>query len=196
VQHYPGYSGTKISKEWQVPKRAIFPWGGVAVVLWLLVAAAPALAQELAGRVVSVHDGDTVNVLDAGKVQYKIRLAGIDAPELHQAFGRVSQRHLSAAIQCKNVVVHWTKHDKYGRIVGTILLDDHDVNLDQVRAGLAWHYKRYEREQPPAERVTYANAETEAHVAHLGLWQEASPMPPWEYRKTKKADSTVPKTIN
>jgi len=155
-----------------------------------------ASGAELVGRVVSVHDGDTATVLDAGHTQHKIRLAGIDAPELHQAFGRVSQRHLSNAIQGKTVVVHWTKHDKYGRIVGTILLDDHDVNLDQMRAGLAWHYKRYEREQPPAERATYANAETEAHAAHLGLWQDAKPVPPWDYRKAVKADSTVPKTIN
>jgi len=164
--------------------------------LWLSVAALPAQAQDLVGRVVSVHDGDTVKVLDAGKVQHNIRLAGIDAPELNQAFGRVSQRHLSAAIHGKAVVVRWAKHDKYGRIVGTILLDGQDVNLDQVRAGLAWHYKRYEQEQPPAERVTYANAETEAHAAHMGLWQDAKPVPPWEYRKAKKAGITDPKTIN
>jgi len=155
-----------------------------------------ASAADLAGRVVSVRDGDTVKVLDAGMVQHNIRLAGIDAPELHQAFGRVSQRHLSAAIQGKTVVVRWNKHDRYGRIVGTILLDDQDVNLDQVRAGLAWHYKRYEREQPPAERVTYANAETEAHAAQLGLWQDAKPVPPWEYRRAKKAVSAIQKTIN
>lgn len=184
------------AKERLVPKRAVFPWGGAAILLWLLVAVAPAQALDLSGRVVSVHDGDTVNVLDAGKVLHKIRLAGIDAPELHQAFGRVSQRHLSAAVHGKTVVVHWTKHDRYGRIVGTILLDDRDVNLDQVSAGLAWHYKRYEREQPPAERVTYANAQTEAHAARLGLWQDADPVPPWEYRKAKKADSRAQKTIN
>lgn len=176
-----------MARERQVPKRAVFPWSGAAILLWLLVAASLAQAHDLAGRVVSVHDGDTVNVLDAGKVQHKIRLAGIDAPELHQAFGRVSQRHLSAAVHGKTVVVQWNKHDKYGRIVGTILLDDHDVNLDQVRAGLAWHYKRYEREQPLAERVTYAKAETEAHAARLGLWQDADPVPPWDYRKAKKA---------
>ena len=170
-------------------------WGAGSLALLLALCTA-ASGAELVGRVVSVHDGDTATVLDAGHTQHKIRLAGIDAPELHQAFGRVSQRHLSNAIQGKTVVVHWTKHDKYGRIVGTILLDDHDVNLDQMRAGLAWHYKRYEREQLPAERVTYANAETEAHATHLGLWQDANPVPPWDYRKTMKADSTVPKTIN
>lgn len=153
-------------------------------------------ASQIVGRVVSVHDGDTVIVLDAGKDQHKVRLAGIDAPELPQAFGRVSQRHLSTTIQGKTVVVHWSKHDKYGRIVGTILLNGHDVNLDQVRAGLAWHYKRYEREQPPAERVSYANAETEAHAAHLGLWQDADPVPPWDYRKAKKAVVGHSKIIN
>jgi len=81
----------------------------------------------------------------------------------------VSQSHLSESIQGKTVVVRWHKHDKYGRIVGTILLDGHDVNHDQVRAGLAWHYKHYEREQPPAEHVTYMNAEIATNAAHPGL---------------------------
>ena len=166
------------------------------MVLWLLLVAFPAQAQELTGRVVSVHDGDTVHILDAGKVRHKIRLAGIDAPELHQAYGRVSQRYLSAAIRGKNVVVRWAKYDRYGRVVGVILLDGQDTNLDLVRAGLAWHYKRYESEQSPAERVTYANAEAEAQAARLGLWQDAKPIPPWEYRKAKKADSRAPKAIN
>lgn len=166
--------------------RTLSLWRAGSLVL-LLVCGVAAQGAELAGRVVAVHDGDTVTVLDAARTQYKIRLAGIDAPELHQAFGRVSQRHLSDAVKGRTVVVEWHKHDKYGRVVGTILLDGHDMNLEQVRAGLAWHYKQYQREQPAADRVAYAHAEIEARAAHLGLWRDPDPLPPWAYRKARKA---------
>jgi endonuclease YncB( thermonuclease family) len=86
----------------------------------------------------------------------------------------------------QTVVVHWHKHDRYGRLLGTLTLDGRDLNLAQVRAGLAWHYKRYQNDQPPADRTSYAAAETEARTARLGLWREPNPLPPWEYRKTKK----------
>lgn len=161
-------------------------WRAGVLALWLACGAG-AQGAELDGRVVAVHDGDTVTLLDEGRTQYKIRLAGIDAPELHQAFGRVSQRHLSDAVKGRNVVVEWRKHDKYGRTVGTILLDGHDMNLAQVRAGLAWHYKQYQHEQSPTDRTTYAHAESAARSAHLGLWRDPDPVPPWAYRKARKA---------
>lgn len=176
-----------MAKERRVPKRGVFPWGGAGLILLFWVMALPAQAQDLAGRVVSVHDGDTATVLDAGKVRHKIRLAGIDAPELGQPFGRVSRDHLASRIQGKRVIVHWRKHDRYGRIVGTIQLDGTDMNIDQLHAGLAWHFKRYAHEQPRDERATYADAEVRAQAAHLGLWRERDQLPPWEYRKTKKS---------
>lgn len=182
-----------MAKERQVPKRGVFPWGGAGLILLLWVVALPAQAQDLAGRVVSVHDGDTATVLDAGKVQHKIRLAGIDAPELGQPFGRVSRDHLARRIQGQWVHVYWRKHDRYGRVVGTILLEGADMNIDQLHAGLAWHYKRYAQEQPREERATYADAEVQAQAAQRGLWRERDQVPPWAYRKTKKSAVKQPR---
>ena len=62
-------------------------------------------AGTIDGRVVSVADGDTVTVLDADKVQHKIRLSGIDAPEKAQAFGNRSKESLSDLVFSKTVTV-------------------------------------------------------------------------------------------
>jgi endonuclease YncB( thermonuclease family) len=70
--------------------------------------------------------------------------------------------------------------------MGKVLLSDQDMNLEQVRAGLAWHYKKYQKEQTQADRELYSEAEIEAREARRGLWYDPAPMPPWEYRKSKK----------
>lgn len=143
-------------------------------------------AGLLEGKVVSVHDGDTITLLDAARQQHKIRLAGIDAPELSQAFGRVSRQHLADQVAGRTVVIEWTKRDKYQRLVGKVLLNGRDINITQIEAGLAWHYKKYATEQSPEDRLRYARAEEKSRAARLGLWEDGRSVPPWEYRKTKK----------
>jgi endonuclease YncB( thermonuclease family) len=138
------------------------------------------------GKVINVHDGDTVTVLDQNNKKFHIRLQGIDAPELKQEFGDVSQENLSRMVLGKDVTIVWTKLDKYRRTVGTIMLNGHDVNIEQVRAGMAWHFKKYEDEQSPADRRTYAAAEQQARAAKLGLWKQADPMQPGEWRQEVK----------
>ena len=139
-------------------------------------------AEIITGKVVGVADGDTITVLDADKVQHKIRLAGIDAPEKRQVFGSVSKQSLVEQVAGQSVAVEWVKVDKYGRKLGKVLLAGQDANLVQIKRGLAWHYKQYQREQSPTDQQSYAAAEIEARAAKLGLWQDADPMPPWEFR--------------
>ncbi len=86
----------------------------------------------------------------------------------------------------KEVTVVYSKTDQYGRLVGKILLDGKDINLEQVKAGMAWHYKEYQREQTPEDRELYARAEDEAHAARLGLWQDNDPTEPSAFRKEEK----------
>lgn len=109
----------------------------------------------------------------------KNRLAGIDAPEKRQAFGNVSKQSLVDMVAGQAVAVEWVKVDKYGRKLGKVLLAGLDCNLVQVKRGLAWHYKQYQREQSSADRQSYAAAEIEARAAKLGLWRDAAPVPPW-----------------
>ncbi len=170
---------------WKSPSAA-FAGLHAAALLWVLSCGSPALAAELSGMVVRVADGDTITILGADHAQHKSRLSGIDAPELKQAFGRVSKRHLSDLVAAKQVTVEWDKHDSYGRILGKVLVGGQDVNLQQVEAGLAWHFKRYEMEQPEADRAAYSAAEEQARGAHRGLWAQGLAVPPWEFRKTVK----------
>ncbi len=138
-------------------------------------------AEELAGLVVRVADGDTITILDPARTQYKIRLQGIDAPEKGQPFGRASGRFLARLVAGRDVKIQWSKKDKYGRILGTVFLDNRDINLEMLQAGFAWHYKRFD--STPA----YTRAETEARAAKRGLWQDKKPVEPHEYRKAKRS---------
>jgi len=149
-------------------------------------ATAPAGRQTLNGRVVRVADGDTITVLDATNTQHRIRLEGIDAPESHQGFGSQSRKSLSEMVFGKDVTIVYEKTDQYGRLVGKILLDGKDVNLEQVKAGMAWHYKEYQKEQTPEDRELYARAEDEAHQARRGLWLDQEPVDPSEFRREEK----------
>ncbi len=148
----------------------------------------PSGSQTLTGRVVAIADGDTITLLDPGNTQHRVRLAGIDAPESHQAFGEQSRLSLSEMIYGKDVSVTYQKIDQYGRLVGKIILDGKDFNLEQVKAGMAWHYKFYEDEQTPEDRDAYAKAEAEARAARRGLWQDPNPTEPYQFRKEEKRE--------
>ncbi|SEP42837.1 thermonuclease family protein [Nitrosovibrio sp. Nv6] len=142
-----------------------------------------AQAEILVGRVVKIADGDTLTVLDATKQQHRIRLTGIDAPERRQAFGTVSKQHLAELAFGREVTVQWDKRDRYQRILGKVLVDGVDANLEQVRAGLAWHYKHYAKGQQSADRILYAEAEEAASRNGVGLWRDPAPIPPWDFRR-------------
>lgn len=137
------------------------------------------------GRVVGVQDGDTITVLDSSNAEHRIRLLGIDAPEKGQAFGTQSKQNLSEAVFDKLVTIEWSKHDRYRRIVGKVLLNGRDVCLAQVSSGMAWHYKNYEADQTPQDRPLYAAAEVAARASRVGLWIDPDPMPPWDFRKQR-----------
>ena len=142
-------------------------------------------ANQLSGTVVGVSDGDTITLLDHKKLQHKIRLVGIDAPEKSQSFGNASKKSLSDLIFNKEVLVLWNKRDRYQRIVGKVLLNDVDICLEQVIRGMAWHYKDYQGEQSPEDRETYSRAEISARQKKAGLWIEASPLEPSKFRRMK-----------
>jgi endonuclease YncB( thermonuclease family) len=152
----------------------------------LLFVAGNLNASILQGKVVHVADGDTITVLDATNTQHKIRLQGIDAPEKAQAFGQKSKQSLSQLVHSKKVTVEFQKKDKYDRSVGKVVLNGTDVCLEQIKLGMAWHYKHYESEQPKEDRETYAQAEIAARTNAIGLWKDKQTIPPWEFRRQQK----------
>ena len=137
----------------------------------LLAAAILTLARGaewiVEARVVGVSDGDTITMLDDGKIQHKVGLAGIDAPERGQAFGERSRQSLSALVFQKRVEVRCHKKE-------------------QIRLGMAWHYKEYQHEQTTQDRLVYRDEEESARARRVGLWTDAKPVPPWEWRKTTR----------
>ena len=143
-------------------------------------------AATLQGKVVNVADGDTLTVLDDKKTQHKIRLQGIDAPEKSQPFGQKSKQSLSQLVHSKMVTVEFEKKDKYGRTVGKVLLNGTDVCLEQIKLGMAWHYKQYQSEQSKEDHEIYAQAEQLAKSQAIGLWRDKNPMPPWDFRQQTK----------
>lgn len=145
-------------------------------------------ADTITGRVVGVADGDTITILDSNNTQFKVRLAGIDAPEKKQAFGKVSKKSLSDLVFDKQVTVDWKKLDRYGRTIGKVLINGQDINLEQINRGMAWFYKKYQNELVLDDRLSYLHAQEFAESNNSGLWIDADPIAPWDFRKQKKVE--------
>jgi endonuclease YncB( thermonuclease family) len=138
-------------------------------------------AETISGRVVSVADGDTLNVLTDDHQQFKIRLAGIDAPEKAQAFGQVSKRQLSSLCFNQQAEVKVIATDKYHRTVGDVFCEKTHANEEMIKGGYAWVYRQYSQgfEQ-------FIPLEQAAQEAKIGLWADPQPMPPWLWRRANK----------
>ena len=150
--------------------------GWRAALLMLLCVAAAHARADFCGRVVKVHDGDTVTVL-AGGVERRVRLVGIDAPERGQPHGSAARRGLAARVGGRVVQVIERGTDSYGRTLGRVLVAGEDANAAQVRDGFAWVYRRFEND--PA----LIAQEAEARAARRGLWRDPEPLPPWVWRE-------------
>ena len=150
-------------------------WRGWGLALLLVVVGVPVSAETLLGRVVGVQDGDTLTVRVAGH-RVKVRLAGIDAPERDQPFGEQSRQSLSRMALNRTASVAVRKIDDYGRTIGVVTVAGLNVEAEQVRRGLAWVYRQY-RHDPQLLAL-----EAEAKAARRGLWAEANPKPPWDWR--------------
>ena len=151
----------------------------LAFALWCLTVCADVLER----RVVAVADGDTIMLLDSNRQQHTIRLAGIDAPEKAQPYGQRSKQHLSDLAFGKGAKADCYKIDRYDRDVCTVFVNGQDVGLLQFDAGLAWWFRKYAHEQLPRDRIDYEAAEDRAAADRIGLWQDANPVPPWEWRQ-------------
>ena len=170
----------------QIADRAGGPKWKAAISLAFLLAVSSAIAEGLLVHVVGVSDGDTITVIDSFRKQYKVRLAGIDAPERKQAFGDQSRQALASRVFDQQVVIELGKSDRYGRILSKVVIHGDDVDLEQIASGMAWHYRKYQKDHTPEDRSAYGRAEAAARKAGLGLWQDKNAIPPWDFRKSAK----------
>ena len=141
----------------------------IVAILWV---ACPLFA--FSAKVIKTSDGDTITVLQ-DKQQIKVRLFGIDAPELKQPYGKKSKQFLANLIAGKVVDVDENGKDRYKRTIGTVYLGGTDINAQMVANGYAWAYRKFSKK--------YTAQESKAKSQGLGLWRDKEPIPPWEWRK-------------
>jgi micrococcal nuclease len=155
-----------------------FPF--LVAVFILLVSAAFQNNQIIQGKVIGIHDGDSITLLLDNNVQLKVRLEGIDCPEKKQDFGTKAKQFTSDLAFSKTVTVHKTGEDRFGRTLGYVILPD-NTNLNEalLKAGLAWHFIKY-NDSPGLSQL-----EAEARSQRVGLWQMHNPIAPWDFRKIK-----------
>lgn len=148
--------------------------------LWLSLSSS-LFAADFTGKVIGVSDGDTITVLHQGHPE-KIRLEGIDCPEKAQAFGQRAKQFTSDLAFGKVVTVRGVEtRDRYGRILGNVILPDgQNLNHQLLQAGFAWWYRKYSHD------LQLEHMESEARKAKHGLWADPYPIPPWEWRRLSK----------
>ena len=153
---------------------------GMKVLFYIIVFLCVSVhAEKITGTVINVHDGDTVSV-KSGTRQVKIRMFGIDAPELVQPFGRESKMFLLKKILHKKVEVKVEGIDNFKRTLGTVYLNRQNINLWMIKNGYAWHYDFFNKSK------IYAGAEKEARKQKAGLWKDDNPQKPYLFRKQNR----------
>ena len=158
----------------------------IVALAFLAVSALAASAGSFEGRVVRVLDGDTIDVLVPEKTIVRVRLAGIDAPERGQPFGRKATQAVRDMAAGKTVRIASQSKDRYGRTIGEAFLPDgRSLNRELVRLGLAWQYRQYSDDQE------LANLEAEARKATRGLWSDQNSVPPWEWRRGRRNSTRI-----
>ena len=136
---------------------------------------------DLTGRVTGVLDGDSIVMQDQSGKKYTIRLFGIDTPERGQPHADTARSLMREMLLDQAIGVVKIEIDRYNRTVGTVYLDDANINLAMVAGGHAWWYRRY----APHDRLLEA-AQQEAREADRGLWALPDPVPPWEWRRAHR----------
>jgi len=148
--------------------------------LLVLGLVSPGWTGDFSGQVVGVIDGDTIDVLHNGQAE-RIRLNGIDCPEKRQPFGKKAKQFTSTLVYGKEVTIQAHRKDRHGRTVGDVVLaDGTNVSRELVKAGFAWWYRQYSKDE------SLGALEAEARQAKRGVWADPNPIPPWEVRHPKQ----------
>jgi len=143
------------------------------------------------GKVIGIIDGDTFDLLNDGNKTFRIRMEGIDAPEKGMPFYQVSKKHLGSLCFGQRVAVQITQTESGNRKIGfTFLSSGSELSHEMIRAGLAWHFVKYNSDRD------LAALEQEARQEKRGLWKDPHPLPPWEIRKIRRNGQSTKDLFN
>ncbi|MCA2538954.1 MAG: thermonuclease family protein [Microcystis sp. M54BS1] len=136
--------------------------------------------RQITGEVIAVKDGDTIEILFDGK-PLTVRFAHVDCPEIKkgQPFGKAAKKFTSDLCFGQTVtIINEGKYDRYKRLIAVVINEKNEnVNKELVKAGLAWHFKKYSTD------TSYDDLELTARQNKIGLWVDNNPTPPWDWRK-------------
>jgi micrococcal nuclease len=149
-------------------------------ILFLLIIPYTISAQIYTGKIISVKDGDSLELLTEENEIIEIRLAHVDTPEKKQPYGKAAKVFAANLVWGHIVTATQTDTDRYKRKICIVEANGRILNLELVRAGLAWHFKKY------SEDRRYSRAEKIARIRKVGLWKQSKPIAPWDARKRKK----------
>lgn len=136
-------------------------------------------AASLFGKVIEVNSGDVLTIYNLNR-PVRVKLLGVDAPEMNQAFGDVAKKHLADLILDKSVLVEYSGIASDSSLTGRVLLNDADIGAQMIRDGAAWFDTNTNR-LSGTERDVYQQSEQAARNERRGLWQQENPVAPWEF---------------
>lgn len=157
--------------------------------LYLVSVSSCLTPRTVEGKVTRVTDGDTLILVTGEGTKLKVRLYGIDAPEVRheevpgQPYGREARDALKELALGRNATLELVDIDTHKRMVCIVRVSGVDINREMVRSGFAWAYRRY-LSAPYAS--VYIAAEKEARNRRLGLWRQANPDPPWNFKRKRR----------
>nr|UOZ97269.1 Thermonuclease [Cupriavidus sp.] len=167
--------------------------GAVSVWTGPIDAGNPPATAATGYRLVKVFDGDSMLMRSPEGSVIQVRIAGIDAPEKSQPFADPARDRLAELLQQDGLRVAILKKDVYGRWLACLWIADQDLGLLMIEEGMVWFFRRYQSDLTKEQRLAYDAAEKSAQRAQRGLWQEADPVPPWEFRQQKREASRAEK---
>ena len=153
--------------------------------IMLLVITIPVISVTYNAEVIRVVDGDTIHVRNAEGERKKIRLYGIDAPEMKQRYGAKAGRYLASRIGGEFATIEVVDTDQYDRQVA-LVFDAKMANLNQemIAMGFAWAYRKYLTEN----YTDWVTIESKAKEKKYGLWGQKKPIEPWEFRRQQRSN--------
>ncbi len=177
------------------PKKRVWAFPTLAASLLAIIlfhdltSSSHASIRSIEGITIKVADGDTVTVLTLEDTKLRVRLQGIDAPEIQhgrqpgQPYGVEAKRALWEKVLGQQVILEIHDIDRYKRVVGILRIGSRNINEEMVVEGCAWAYREYMKGPYASDFIL---VERRAREKRLGLWRQYNPQPPWEFRRQSR----------